>query len=97
MNGWSVYLIRTASGALYTGIARDVDRRVEQHTANRGAKCLRGRGPLILVYQRRIGDRALASRVEHAVKRLNKADKEALVAVGPSRRRLLQTMEISDS
>jgi putative endonuclease len=94
MSQWSVYLIRTDSGALYTGIATDVDRRIREHGTRRGAKYLRGRGSLALVYRRRIGDRALASRVEHAVKRLRKAKKEAIAAVGPSRDRLLRTLMI---
>ena len=94
---WSVYLIRTDSGALYTGIAKDVDRRVDEHSTERGAKYLRGRGPLELVYRRRIGDRGLALRVEHAVKRLSKLKKEALVATRPSRGRLLSTVDLARS
>jgi putative endonuclease len=94
MNSWSVYLIRTDSGALYTGIATDVDRRIREHGTQRGAKYLRGRGSLALVYRRKIGQRGLALRVEHAVKRLTKAEKEALAALRPSRDRLLRTLMI---
>ena len=97
MADWSVYLIRTGSGSLYTGIAKDVDRRIDQHGTERGAKYLRGRTPLALVYRRKIGDRALASRVEYAIKRLRKAEKGAIVAMRPSRRQLLRTLEIGRS
>ena len=31
--GWFLYLVRTASGALYTGIATDVERRFAEHQA----------------------------------------------------------------
>jgi putative endonuclease len=95
MNDWSLYVIRTHAGALYTGIAKDVDRRIDAHRTTRGAKYLRGRGPLALVYQRKIGDRSLASRVEYALKQLNKAEKEALIAARPSRRRLLRTLDLA--
>ncbi|MCY2959966.1 MAG: GIY-YIG nuclease family protein [Planctomycetota bacterium] len=83
---WSIYVVRTASGALYTGISTDVERRFDQHANGHGAKALRGRGPLALVYRVAIGDRALAQRVEHALKALAKADKEAVIVAQPKRR-----------
>ena len=82
MPDWSLYLIRCADGSLYAGIAKDVERRLEEHRAGgpRGAKYLRGRGPLELVFQEKIGSRSLAARVERRVKRLRKPDKERLLA-----------------
>lgn len=41
---WHLYLLRTASGMLYTGITTDVARRLTQHQAGKGAKALRGKG-----------------------------------------------------
>lgn len=79
MTTWSVYLLRCADGSLYTGIATDVSRRLAEHTdGEKGAKYLRGRGPLELVFQQEIGDRSLALRIEHRVKRFPKAYKEDL-------------------
>ncbi len=78
---YSLYLLRCADGSLYTGIAVDVERRIDEHRqGKRGARYLRGRGPLALVYQAEAGDRSMASRLEHRVKCLTKAEKEALVA-----------------
>ena len=79
---WSIYLIRTRGGALYTGITNDVARRVAQHQQGRGAKALRGRGPLQLAFTRKVGTMAAALRLEARVKRLGKAQKEALVSSG---------------
>lgn len=77
---WSVYLLRCADGSLYTGIATDVARRFAEHgDSDRGAKYLRGRGPLRLELCREVGNRSLASRVEHRIKRLPKTRKEALL------------------
>jgi len=76
---WYLYLVRCSDGSLYTGISTDVERRFAAHVANRGARRLRGRGPLELVYSRALGDRSLASRVEHRVKQLNRSDKERLI------------------
>jgi putative endonuclease len=73
--------VRRRDGALYTGIAIDVRRRVAQHArgGGKGAKSLRGRGPLQIVFEKVIGTRSLALRVEGAIKKLPKARKEALI------------------
>ena len=71
--------MRCRDGSLYTGISTDVARRFEAHQADRGARRLRGRGPLELVYWQAVGDHASALRLEHRVKRLRRADKERLV------------------
>ncbi len=78
---WSVYLVRCSDGSLYTGIATDVSRRLAEHAQEKGkgAKYLRGKGPLRLVLVRSIGSRALALRVEMHIKRLSKPQKEELI------------------
>lgn len=77
---WHLYIIRCGDGSLYTGIATDVDRRLAMHRSGKGAKYLRGRGPLILVYQTRIGSKALALQIERRVKALPRPKKEQIVA-----------------
>jgi putative endonuclease len=87
---WSVYLLRTRDGSLYTGIAMDVEKRFAEHVAgSRGAKALRGRGPLELVYRTEVGERGLTQGLEHRIKRLVKADKEQLVRSAPTAGELL--------
>lgn len=79
-SGYSLYIVRCADGSLYTGIATDVARRFEEHVDGpRGAKYLRGRGPLALVFAEPVGDRGRASRLEYRVKRLDRATKTALI------------------
>ncbi len=79
---WSVYVVRCRDGALYTGISTNVRRRIAEHAQKRGkgAKFLRGRGPFRLVFQRTIGARGLALRVEGMIKKLPKARKGELTA-----------------
>ena len=73
---YSIYLIECSDGSLYTGIATDVERRLGEHlNSPRGAKFLRGKGPLKLVFRRELGDRSLATRIEARVKRLPRAVK----------------------
>lgn len=78
---WHLYLIRTASGMLYTGITTDVQWRLGQHQCGGGAKSLRGKGPLTLVFQSPAGDRSRALRWEYRVKQLSRAQKERFVAL----------------
>lgn len=79
---WYLYMVRCRDGNLYTGIATDVERRLAEHRAEKGAKYLRGRGRLRLVYQQRIGTRGAALKIERQVKKWPKHRKERLVASG---------------
>ena len=76
---WHLYLIRCKDGSLYTGITTDVQRRLTDHQNHRGARRLRGRGPLKLVFSQHVGDRSLALRLERQIKRWSKTEKERLV------------------
>ncbi len=78
---WFVYLVRCRNGTLYTGISTDVQRRFEEHQqgAPKGARYLRGKGPLALVFQEQVRDRSQASRIELWLKKQPRKAKEALV------------------
>lgn len=79
MQEWSVYMLRCGDGSLYTGIATNVQRRIGEHArGKRGAKYLRGRGPLQLVFTKVVGDRGIAQKIECRVRKLPKRDKEDL-------------------
>ena len=80
---WYLYMLRMPSGMLYTGITIDVTRRVAQHQAGKGAKALRGKGELELVFHCQVGDRSMALRLEYRVKQLSKTQKERLVTNPP--------------
>ena len=79
---WFLYLIETSKGALYCGVTTDVERRFKEHSAGgvRGARALKGKGPLTLRYQVRAGDRSAALKAEYRVKQLSKRDKLALIS-----------------
>ncbi|MCT6591076.1 GIY-YIG nuclease family protein [Pantoea dispersa] len=82
--GWQLYMLQTAAGMLYTGITTDINRRLQQHQQGRGARALRGKGPLTLVFHCAAGDRAAASRLEYQVKQLSRSQKLLLVAQQPA-------------
>ncbi len=92
MTLWSLYLIRTADNRLYTGITTDVARRFMQHQSGKGAKALRGKGELILVFSAPVGERSLALRMEYRIKQLTKRQKERLVAEGGIFEALLESL-----
>lgn len=94
---WSLYLVRTRDGALYTGIALDVQARFAAHAAGRGAKALRGRGPLQLAFARLVGSRSAALRLEARIKRLPKVAKEQLAARGLPRGWLAAARDSGDA
>lgn len=87
---WHLYMLRCRDGKLYTGITTDIERRIAMHRAGKGAKYLRGRAPLNLVYRRRIGSRSLALKMEQAVKKLPKCEKERIVEGGMDLTRMLK-------
>jgi len=80
---WFVYILRCADASLYTGITTDLQRRVAEHDAGRGAKYTRSRRPVALCYHELAADRSEASRREAEIKRLRRAEKLILIAKGP--------------
>ncbi len=74
-----VYILRCADGSLYTGIAKDVERRLGQHRAGRASRYTRARLPVRLVWSREVRSWSLALREEIRIKRMRKAEKEALL------------------
>jgi predicted GIY-YIG superfamily endonuclease len=80
--GFWVYMLRCGDGTLYSGITNDLDKRFAAHESGRGARYTRGRGPLRLVYREEVKDKSAALKREHALKRLPRARKLALVRKG---------------
>ena len=74
-------MVRCADGSLYTGIARDVARRVAEHNSNNSlaSRYTRARRPVTLVYQEKRKSRSAASKREYEIKQMKKNEKEALI------------------
>ena len=84
---WWVYLLECRDGTLYSGCTDNIPRRIALHNAGRSAKYTRGRGPVILRYQEEVPDRSAALRREAAIKRLNRAEKQALITANSKENR----------
>lgn len=95
MKSWFLYVVCAADDSLYTGISTDPARRLQEHEQGlRGARYLRGRAPLRMVYQVCIGERALALRAEYAFKRLTRARKQALIREAPTPPALIEQLKL---
>jgi putative endonuclease len=88
---FSVYIVQCADGTLYTGIATDVTRRVNEHNgltpsgtkSTRGASYTSARRPVTLVYAAVLGSRSAAAKEEARLKRLSRAEKLAITRNEP--------------
>lgn len=79
---WGVYMIEASDGSLYTGITTDIQRRWSEHAGGKkGAKYFRGRSPKALVYFESGFCRSEATKLEAAIKKLNKPGKLRLIAM----------------
>ena len=76
---WFVYLLRCADGTLYTGIAKDVDRRCQQHNAGTASRYTRSRLPVEVAHQEVHASRGSALRREAAIKALSRRRKESII------------------
>ena len=81
MPDWYLYIVRCRDGTLYTGISTDVDRRLAEHRkgGDAGSKYLKGRAPLTLLFQKKLGSGSLALKVERRVKMLTRKKKEQMI------------------
>ena len=73
------YIVQCSDGTLYTGWTTDVERRVRTHNSGKGAKYTRSRLPVVLVWSCYAEDKIMAQKLECAVKKLSKKQKELLV------------------
>jgi predicted GIY-YIG superfamily endonuclease len=80
---WTVYILRCGDGSLYTGIARDVQARVKQHSEGRGAAYTRTRLPVKLLYQQGGLTRSKALIREAQIKAMPRSKKEEVILGEP--------------
>ena len=68
MARWSVYILKCGDDTLYTGVAVDVARRLQEHRSGTGAKYTRGRAPLKVVFRQQFHSRSEALKREAEIK-----------------------------
>jgi len=76
---WFIYILRCADGSLYTGITKDLDRRLEQHNAGTASRYTRSRLPVTLECHEEQPNQSLALKREVAIKAMSRQEKESLI------------------
>jgi len=84
-NSWCIYILRCKDGSLYTGICRDIKRRLHEHNnLKTGARYTRTRRPVELVYLEPAPSRSAAARREYRIKQLAPEQKRCLIRQRPA-------------
>lgn len=76
---WFLYMLRCADQSLYTGVAKDIEKRFKAHISGKGARYTRTRLPLEIVYREVCRSRTDALVREFNVKKLTPKRKKVLV------------------
>ena len=82
-----VYILETKQGTYYTGYTTDLKKRVERHNNGHGAKYLKGKLPVRLVYAKKYRYYLPAVREERRIKTLPREKKEQLAREYSDKRR----------
>ena len=76
---WHLYIARCKNGSYYTGITTNVKRRLFEHNNKIGAKSLKGKLPVELVYSQSFENQIEAARREREIKGWSRKKKEILI------------------
>jgi putative endonuclease len=77
---WYTYMVRCSDLTLYTGIAKDPEKRLQEHnTGKNGARYTRARRPVQLVFLEKFTSRSAAAKREHQLKQMSRTAKKQLM------------------
>ena len=76
---WLVYMLECSDNSIYTGITNNLEERLKRHQSGNGAKYLRGRLPIKLVYKENLINRSEATKREISIKKMSKKEKKILI------------------
>lgn len=79
---WFVYILRCCDDSLYTGITKDLERRVNEHNAGKASRYTRSRLPVSVQYHEMQPDHSAALKRELAIKALARKQKQLLIKSG---------------
>jgi putative endonuclease len=76
---WLVYMLECSDNSIYTGITNNLENRLKKHQSGDGAKYLRGRLPIKLIYKELFINRSEATKREISIKKMSKNEKKILI------------------
>jgi putative endonuclease len=78
---YCLYILLCKNNKLYTGIARDPQKRFELHRKGKGAKYTQRNKPVKIVYTEKFKTRSEALKREAEIKKLTKKQKDELIVL----------------
>ena len=73
------YIVKCSDGSLYTGWTNNLEKRIKDHNAGRGAKNTKARRPVVLVYKEEFPTKHEAMKREWEIKRLSRKEKLSMI------------------
>ena len=78
---WYVYIILCKDKSLYTGITKNLERRLLEHSTGKGAKYTRSRGANKIVYFKKYFSHSKAAANESKIKKFERTQKLQLIKI----------------
>ena len=75
---WFIYLLKCSDDTIYTGITKDLQKRIDKHNKGTGARYTRGRTPVTLIKSFKRDSKSEALKLEYKIKLLSKEEKLSL-------------------
>ena len=72
-------MLECSDNSIYTGITNNLENRLKKHQSGDGAKYLRGRLPIKLIYKELFINRSEATKREIYIKKMSKKEKKILI------------------
>ena len=73
------YIVKCSDGSLYTGWTNNLEKRIKDHNAGRGANYTNARRPVVLVYKEEFPTKQEAMKREWEIKRLSRKEKLSMI------------------
>ena len=72
-------MLECGDNSIYTGITNNLEKRLKKHQSGDGAKYIRGRLPIKLIYKELFINRSEATKREISIKKMSKKEKVRLI------------------
>ena len=76
---YCVYILKCRDGTFYTGCTNNLQKRLDTHNKGQGAKYLRGKLPVELIYAKEYPYSKTALKAEREIKKLTRRQKEIFI------------------
>ena len=78
---YTIYILKCADNSLYTGIAKNLEKRLLSHRSGTGSRYVRARLPVEVVYTKKCKNRSIATKREIEIKKMPRAKKLKLIEI----------------